>query len=76
MADYDTRFTVPLRTPDRAPKAANRLNPSFRLQGQEVVMVTQFAGAVPRKLLREKVASLADHEYEIKTALDMLVSGY
>jgi len=76
MADYDTCFTVPLRSPDRAPKPAKRLNPSFSVNGNEVIMVTQFAGAVPRKLLPEKVASLVSHEFEIKAALEMLISGF
>lgn len=76
MADYDTRFTVPLLMPEHAPKPARRLNPIFRIEGQDVVMVTQFAGAVPRKWLREKIVSLAGHELDIKAALDMLIIGF
>jgi toxin CcdB len=76
LSHLDTRLVVPLNHPDNAPKPADRLNPFFTVEGQSLVMVTQFAGVVSVKSLRDKVLSLTEHEYTIKSALDMLTSGY
>ena len=72
----NTRFVIPLLPPDEAPLAGERLNPSFTVAGEQVVMYTQFAASVPASLLREPVASLADEHSSIMNALDMLLSGY
>lgn len=76
MRHLATRLIIPLYPPDRAPKPADRLNPSFTLDGIELVLVTQFLGVVPLGALRDPAGSLAEHEYVIKSAIDMLVSGY
>jgi toxin CcdB len=76
MADYNTRFVVPLRTPKNAPPRAARLNPMFNVEEIDVVMVTQFASTLYLKELGEKVTTLADHHTEIIGAIEMLVSGY
>jgi toxin CcdB len=39
-------------------------------------MVTQFMGAIPRKLLRNPVTSLAGQDAEIMLALDMVLVGF
>lgn len=72
----NTRFVVPLLPPDRAPRAADRLNPTFLVQDQTVVMYTQFAASLAARELGEPICSLADEGTTILNALDMLISGY
>ncbi len=40
-----------------------------------MMMITELAGAIPARSIGRRVATLAAQEYEIKTALDMLISG-
>ena len=75
LSDLDTRLIVPLMIPPAAPRPAGRLNPSFHINGTDYVMVTQFAGAVGKRDLRKKVASLGDRGREITNALDLLITG-
>lgn len=69
-----SRFVVPLVSLDKA-MPARRLNPLFRIEGQEYVMLTEAAAAVPARELGEVVASLADRAFDITGALDVLISG-
>jgi toxin CcdB len=72
----NTRFVVPLLPPEEAPLAGARLNPSFRIEGHQVVMYTQFAASVPVADLGECVHSLAEEHSSIMNAVDMLLTGY
>ena len=76
LDDLNTRLVVPLLPADEAPKAAARLNPRFEIEGAELVMVTQFATAIPTRELGEKVISLNGEQDAIGNALDMLISGF
>lgn len=76
LDDLNTRFVVPLLPPDHAPRAGERLNPSFQVDGGAVVMVTQFAASVPVADLDQRVASLVGEQVAIMNALDMLLTGY
>jgi toxin CcdB len=71
----DSRFVVPLAPHEFAAIAARRLNPSFDINGQTHIMVTQQAASVPRSELETAVASLADRSFEIIDAIDVLLSG-
>jgi toxin CcdB len=75
LANLNVRFCVPLLVPERAPLPARHLNPSFTVAGQAVIMVTQYASAVPVNQLRDKVSNLSRHDLEIGRALDFLLSG-
>ncbi|WP_246684693.1 MULTISPECIES: CcdB family protein [unclassified Mesorhizobium] len=59
-----------------APLPARRLNPIFRIDGRDHVMVTQFISAVTASELRTAEGSLARHHDEIVAALDMLFQGF
>ena len=72
----NSRFVVPLATAHEVRGEDPRLNPTFRVDGGEVVMLTHFAGAVPARDLHKPIASLGEHEYVIGAALDMLISGF
>ena len=76
LSRLNTRFVVPLLPPDEAPLASARLNPSFLVEGEPVVMYTQFAASVPASQLAEPVQSLAEEHSAIMNALDMLITGY
>lgn len=76
IGDLNTRFVVPLLPEAEAPRPAARLNPLLDVQGQRVVMVTQFAAAVPSKELGDPVGSLLAEQDPIGNALDMLISGF
>jgi len=71
-----TRFMVPLMPRQVAPIAGARLNPIFQVEGVEVAMVTQFAGAVPVRELGDRILSLDAEHIKIMNALDMLITGY
>jgi toxin CcdB len=76
LRDLNTRFVVPLMRRETAPQPAQRLNPVFRIESHDYVMVTQFAAAIARRDCGAVVMSL-DHEHSIITnALDMLITGY
>jgi toxin CcdB len=76
LAILNTRFVVPLLPPDEAPLAGARLNPSFMIEGEPVVMYTQFAASVPVSALGQRVVSLANDHHTIMNAIDMLLTGY
>lgn len=76
LDDLNTRVVVPLLPPEDAPIPARRLNPVFEVEGQPVVMVTQFLSAVATDVLPPKAASLADRADDIGAALDMVFVGF
>lgn len=76
LGNLNTRLAVPLMPIADAPLPAARLNPRFAVDEGEVVMVTQFAAALPVAELRDHVCRLDQHEYEISNALDMLITGF
>ena len=76
LSDLNTRFVVPLLPEAEAPRPAGRLNPVFMIEGERVVMATQYASPVATRELGAKVASLASEQDEIGNALDMLISGF
>ena len=54
---------------------ATRLNPEFRIGNRKFVMETALVAGVPRTLLGDRVASLADRSVDVVGAVDFLVSG-
>jgi toxin CcdB len=75
LAELNTRLVVPLLPRGEGPPPMTRLNPRFSVAGEEVIMYTQFAAAIPRRELIEVVASLAEEDRTIMNAIDMLLSG-
>ena len=76
LSDLNSRVVVPLLPTSRAPKPATRLNPIFDLEGQPVVMVTQFMAAVPTGILKTSVGKLDEEFEKVTSAIDMLTQGY
>jgi len=71
-----SRVVVPLVKASAIGKAAQRLNPRFKVGPTEVIMSTAELAGIPTRLLGQKVGSLADRRNEIIEALDFLFSGY
>ena len=75
LDDFPTRMVAPLVKPAALSVPATRLNPAFKIDGEPAVMLTQQLGAVPRRSLKHKVASLERHRTEIIAAIDFLLGG-
>jgi toxin CcdB len=72
-----TRVVVPLAKPEvLRGKRAERLTPTFEIDGTEVVMLTPELAGVPAKILGAKVANIASQRREISAALDLLFVGF
>lgn len=76
LSDLNTRFVVPLLPMAEAPRPAVRLNPVFGIEGEQLVMVTQFAATMAVRELGDRLVSLAPEQDAIAAALDMLISGF
>lgn len=76
FSDLNSRFVVPLRPAHEILGGDHRLNPRFMIQGEQYVMMTHFAAAIPAQDIRGSIASLAEHEYAIGGALDLLIGGF
>ena len=76
LSGLNTRVVVPLLPKPSAPSPAQRLNPVFSIEGQELVMATQYMAAVPEGELRSRVGSLAEQQNEISAALDRRFLGF
>lgn len=76
LSNLNTRVVVPLLPQSSAPQPATRLNPTFEIEGEHVVMVTQFLAAVPVGILKSPVANQRESFDKITTAVDMLMQGF
>ena len=76
LSDLNTRVVVPLLPIISAPKPATRLNPTFEIDGESVVMVTQFMAAVPARMLTNSIANIEAEFDKITAAVDMLMQGF
>jgi len=67
-----TRFVVPLSREGESAPVTPRLHPRFDVGGETLVMMTEFAAAIPTSALRSKVSSLEQEQYRIIGAIDVL----
>lgn len=72
----NTRIVVPLLPSQRAPLPARTLNPVFRIDKVDYVMVTQFMAAVSARILQHSPFSLSHRRDEITAAIDLLLQGF
>lgn len=75
VAKAATCIVVPLISPARAGRPAERLMPTFEIAGDAWVMDTLQLAGVPRRILGGAVADLSHERARILAALDLLVSG-
>jgi toxin CcdB len=57
-------------------KGAHRLNPIVPVEGREYWLATHELFAVDQRILRDKVATLADHREAVIAALDFVFTGF
>lgn len=74
----ETRVVIPLRSLERFPQVQlpQRLTPVFRIEGRECLLEIPKMAAVPRRILKTPIASLAGEQARITAALDFLFQGY
>jgi len=74
----ETRIVVPLRRRESFPDEPlpERLIPIFEIEGIACLLETPKLAAVPLRLLKNPVTSLAESHAIITTALDFLFQGY
>ncbi|MBE1204760.1 CcdB family protein [Aminobacter carboxidus] len=71
-----SRVVVPLLPAADVPPPVRRLNPSFEIGDDNVVMATHLVGAVALSELGAKLANLGQHHDQVVAALDMLFQGF
>jgi toxin CcdB len=76
LEEMPTRIVVPLFDEPRLRKPLQDLQPCFEVNGERMTMMTQDLASVPKRLLRRKVTSLAEHREKITRALDLLFTGF
>lgn len=76
IAIAGTRFVIPIIPPDEDARPSHRLNPELVFREVTYVLATHIAGAVAVSALGNPLGSVLKYEYAIKSALDMLISGY
>ncbi len=78
LQDLETRMVIPLRRLDHFPQVAlsNRLTPVFTIGGEACLLETPKMGAIPQRVLKSPVTSLAQSQDQVTAALDFLFQGY
>ena len=74
----DSRMMIPLRSVEHFAKVKlpTRLTPVLTIMGKDFLLETPKMGAVPQRVLKSRVTSLADERSQITAALDFLFQGY
>jgi toxin CcdB len=76
LSTLRTRVVVPLLAPPDAPAPAQRLNPVFNVDGDRLIMVTQYIATVDVAALGAHLGDLSEHHTAIVAATDMLFQGF
>jgi toxin CcdB len=77
LDQLETAVVIPLRRVDRSAAVVPpaRLIPVFEIEGHRCLLETPKLAAVPRRLLKDRVTSLANDQSEVTGALDFLFQG-
>jgi toxin CcdB len=77
LDELATRVVVPLRRAAAySGKSLAVLMPSFRIEGEDFLALTQQLAAIAKKQIGEPVLDASDQRTEIMRALDFLISGF
>lgn len=77
LIDTGTRVVAPLLPLSESPRPITRLEPVLAIDGRPHVLHAAEMAAVPSTLLGARsVADFSSRDYDIKTALDMVFSGF
>lgn len=74
----DSRMVIPLRCREQFPQVTlpARLIPALQIEGRDYLLETPKMAAVPRKILKTPVSSLAAEHIHITAALYCLLQDY
>ena len=74
----DSRMVIPLRRLAHFAifKIPSQLMPLVSIQGEDCLLETPKMGAVPQRILKTPITSLASEQVQISAALDFLFQGY
>jgi toxin CcdB len=74
----DSRVVIPLRSLEDFAKVKlpTRLTPVVQVHDKDYLLETPKMGAVPNRVLKSAVSSLAGQQDQITAALDFLFQGY
>ena len=74
----DSRMVIPLRSLEHFPKVklSTQLTPIFTIEGEEYLLETPKMSAVPLRVLKSPVTSLAQAQDQITAAMNFLFQGY
>ena len=74
----DRRMVIPLRSLEHFPKVklSTQLTPIFTIEGEEYLLETPKMSAVPLRVLKSPVTSLAQAQDQITAAMNFLFQGY
>ena len=78
LNSLDTKMVIPLRSLKHFPKVKlpTQLTPIFTIEGEDYLLETPKMGAIPRRVLKSRVTSLAQAQDQITAAMDFLFHGY
>lgn len=77
VARLPTRVVAPLVGPDPSRPPVSHLEPVFEVEGERRALHIAEMAAIPARWVSgPPVASLADEDYAIRRALDMVFSGF
>ena len=72
-----TRLVMPLsRVGVDQERLPTSLCPTVEIDGERLSLMAHLSAAIPRRLLRKPVASIAHRGGEVRAALDAVVSGF
>ena len=75
LDEFGSRVVVPL-LPAEDMQSVSRLHPVFVINDERYIMSTHLIFAIPVDRLGAKIASLAQEDLVITSAVDKLLSGY
>lgn len=76
LAHLSSRLVIPLYPKAEAPELIACLNPTFRIDGEEYVLMTNHASAMLRSELGGYAGSLDREHDAVTAAFDMLLHGF
>jgi toxin CcdB len=77
LSDLASRVVIPLRLlAHYSGSPMQALTPCFKIEGHELIALTQQLAAIPVKEIGGLVTSLSEQHDEIVAALDFLISGF
>lgn len=76
LAHLKSRFVVPLLQPDQLPEPIDRLNPLLEFRNERLLLATHLAVSIPLSEIAKELGSLAEQDFKIANALDMLLIGF